>query len=231
MQIKVTYRSHQTVIRTAIINRTKQYSDKVCEMIPFVFLLHAQPGAQPSHQQRLVRADAETHIQAVARAQGTPWKRRRKGCRNQRWLRIPQEHSPENQLSSTHRDSRELKQYSGSLDGSYLSPLHICYGCIAQCSYQISNNQSRVISESCLFLGPFSFYLAAPSSLDIRIYAQSYCNLLCHFLVNILGGLFFFLKGNRVKVKVQVRVGERGDVGIDWEGKGTVVGTQHMKEE
>jgi hypothetical protein len=55
-----------------------------------------------------------------------------------------------------HSVSQQLSQQSGTLHGSDLGPLHICYGCVASCSYG-TNSESRAFSDSfaCLWK-PFS---------------------------------------------------------------------------
>jgi hypothetical protein len=63
----------------------------------------------------------------------------------------------------------------------------------------------RAVSDSCIFLGPFSFNCIASFSINVRGVAKSYCNLICHIWL-----LFWeacpFLQGNEER--------------MDWEEEG-----------
>lgn len=66
--------------------------------------------------------------------------------------RAPQE-IPQSQLNLAHWGSQKLNQQSGSLHGSELGPLHICYGNLAWSSCGTSKGGSRAVFAC--FCGPF----------------------------------------------------------------------------
>lgn len=115
-------------------------------------------------------------------------KRGRKGCIS-RWGQDTKRTQPTNPLNRVHRGPQRLNQQTQSLYGSFLSPLHIPYGCVAWWSCRTPNNGSM---------------------------CRVYCTLLGHvqwkFLV--VGGLCFFIfKGSRGRGDL----GERGGRERTWE--------------
>lgn len=69
---------------------------------------------------------------------------------------------------------------------------------------------------SLLLLGPFSSYRVPLFSLDIRVYAYTYCDLLCDMrLMSLEGLLFFFFSEKKQKRK--------GSEREDFWGGGTAV--------
>lgn len=66
-------------------------------------------------------------------------KRRRKGCISQ-WA--TKRSQPTNQLNRVHKSTEKLNQQTWALYGSYLSPLHILYGCVAWWSSRTPINGS-----------------------------------------------------------------------------------------
>lgn len=105
-------------------------------------------------------------------------KLRSSSCRSQR-VRMPGEHSPQNQPSRARRGSQRLKQPFRSLRGSAVGPLQICYGCVVWCSCGTSSSGNRGrLWLFCQLLGDSSSYRVASSSPDKRISAWSYGHLL-----------------------------------------------------
>lgn len=78
------------------------------------------------------------------------------------------ENFPQSQLKRTHRGSMRLNQHSGSLYGSDLGPLHICYNGIPCFSCGIPRSGSGGISDFCLLLVPLSSYWFASSNLNMK---------------------------------------------------------------
>jgi hypothetical protein len=101
-------------------------------------------GAPPNHHQRnqrhcsqqLMAANGESHSQTLGRAL---LRKRVEGLVEPNGSRIPQVQCSQDQLTRTQVDS----QRSGSLYGSDLGLLHICYGCIALCSCGTPNSRSK----------------------------------------------------------------------------------------
>ena len=108
--------------------------------------------------QQLLGADTETHSKTLGGARGTLRMRARKDYRNQRGCG---RHGPQNQLSRAQRGLQRLKQHTRSLHGSKLGPLHI--------PMVVKFGVPLVDLDSCLYLGPFSSYEVASSSLDMRV--------------------------------------------------------------
>ena len=77
------------------------------------------------------------------------------------------------------------------------------------CSCGTSNSgNGHGASLTILSIGHFSSYWVALSSLDMRIYACSYCNFLCHVPLISLGGLDFFFSERESRSRRKGRPGE-----------------------
>ena len=87
-------------------------------------------------------------------------------------------------------ESQRLKQLSQSLYVSDLGPLHICYCCIAWCTFGTPSSGSRGCFWClCLLLVPFSSTWLPYLSLIWQYVCAFYCILLCHLWLISLGGL------------------------------------------
>lgn len=101
------------------------------------------------------------------RAQGTPWKRRRREHKSQKGWEVPAEQDPLNQLKRAHLNSKRMKKQTQGMRGSISDPLHIYYSCpfsifIGLLSVWMCGSLILVSS-----LGCFSFHWFAFSNFDV----------------------------------------------------------------
>ena len=76
-------------------------------------------------------ADIDTHSHTLGKVGENPQKRKGWIAGAREGLRTPKEYGPSNQLSRAHGSSQRLKGQLGSLHGSELVALHICYDVVA----------------------------------------------------------------------------------------------------
>lgn len=130
-------------------------------------------------------------------AQGTLWKKRRNHER-QRGRKHPGEPGPWNQINKTHEGSQRLQQWSRSLSGSRLDPLHIGYSCWLSVLKGLLILGVWYFLLFCLLFGPLISYWVSSSCLDLRVCAWC-CILLCSVKLMSQRSLLFSGKRGRVK--------------------------------
>lgn len=100
-----------------------------------------------SHQrgfiQQLLGTDAEIHNQSFGRILGILLQLEEEGLSEPEVSWTPQDQDSQNQVSSAQRGSQRPKCQSGSLHGSGLCSLRICYDWVSWCSFVTSYSESQ----------------------------------------------------------------------------------------
>lgn len=82
-------------------------------------------------------------------------------------------------------------QKSEAVHEPELGPLHVCYYCVAWCSWVTTNSGCGGVTDSFACSWTLFLQLACLIQRDMRICVQSYCNILCPVWLAYLGSLLF----------------------------------------